>query len=231
MYITLHLKAERTAHENVITEDSGPATGTRMAARRHAFLEAATAVFLEKGYANTTLADVIARSGGSLQTLYSLFGSKQGLFEALVAERHAEALAEVFAPFRAEDLLDQAPDDVLAAVGTRFLQAIMTPQALGIYRLVLAESVLMTELAERVWAMGPAHIRMLVAEYFRQQARRGTLRLQDPEQAAHQFWGMLLGGSFHMQCLLGLREAPEPEEIEASVRTAVALFLDGCRAR
>jgi AcrR family transcriptional regulator len=202
-----------------------------VAARRRAFLEAATAVFLEKGYANATLADVIARSGGSMQTLYYLFGGKQGLFEALIAERHAEALAEVFAPFRAEDLLERAPDDVLVAVGTRFLQAIMTPQALSLYRLVAAESMFMKELAERFWAMGPAHVRALIAEYFEQQTRRRILSLQDPEQAAHQFWGMLLGGSFHMQCLLGLREAPEPEEIEASVRTSVALFLDGCRAR
>ncbi len=88
----------------------------------------------------------------------------------------------------------------------------------------------MKELAERFWAMGPAHARAFLAEYFEQQTRRGTLRLQDPEQAAHQFWGMLLG-SFQMQCLLGLREAPEPDEIEVFVRTAVAWFLDGCRAR
>ena len=209
-----------------MSEEADAVRRPRLAARRHAFLEAATAVFLEKGYANATLDDIIARSGGSRQTLYSLFGGKQGLFEALIAER----AAEVFAPFRTEDLLDRAPDDVLVAVGIRFLQAVTTPRALGVYRRAVAEGVFMKELAERFWAMGPAHARAFLAEYFEQQTRRGTLRLQDPEQAAHQFWGMLLG-SFQMQCLLGLREAPEPDEIEVFVRTAVAWFLDGCRAR
>jgi TetR/AcrR family transcriptional repressor of mexJK operon len=32
-----------------------------------------------------------------------------------------------------------------------------------------------------------------------------------------------------MQCLLGVREPPSPEEIESFVKTAVARFLDGSR--
>jgi AcrR family transcriptional regulator len=182
-------------------------------------------VFLEKGYANATLDDVIARSGGSRQTLYSLFGGKQGLFEALITERNNKILA----PLNAEHLLERTPDEVLVEVGIRYLETVMTPDMLGIHRLVVAEGVFMKELAERFWEMGPAHTRALLAGYFEQQNRRGTLRLDNPGEAAQQFWGMLLG-SFQMQCLLGLREAPGPEEIRAFVKTAVAWFLDGCRA-
>jgi len=182
-------------------------------------------VFLEKGYANATLDDVIARSGGSRQTLYSLFGGKQGLFEALITERNNKILA----PLNAEHLLERTPDEVLTEVGIRYLGTVMTPDMLGIHRLVVAEGVFMKELAERFWEMGPAHTRALLAVYFEEQNRRGTLRLDNPEQAAQQFWGTLLG-SFQMQCLLGLREAPGPEEIGAFVKTAVAWFLDGCRA-
>lgn len=200
-------------------------TRPRLAARRRAFLEAATAVFLEKGYANATVDDIIARSGGSRQTLYSLFGGKQGLFEALTAER----TSRIFAPFCAEALLDRTPDEVLVDLGIRYLEVVTTPEALRLHRLVVAEGIFMKDLAERFWEMGPGRARLLLADYFAQQTRRGTLRLQDAEQAAHQFWGMLLG-NFHMQCLLGLREAPGPEEIEVSVRSAVARFLDGCRA-
>lgn len=208
-----------------MSEEADAATRPRLAARRRAFLEAATAVFLKKGYANATLDDVIARSGGSRQTLYALFGGKQGLFEALVAERSDK----IFAPFRAEGLLDRPPDEVLVEVGTRFLETVTTPDALGVYRLVVAEGVFMRELAERFWEVGPGHTRALLAGYFEEQTRRGTLRLQDREQAASQFLGMLLG-NLQLQCLVGLREVPGPEEIEALVRTAVARFLDGCRA-
>jgi hypothetical protein len=85
----------------------------------------------------------------------------------------------------------------------------------------------MKELAEQFWERGPDRARAVLAHYFAQQAGRGILLLEDPEQAARQFWGMLLGNR-HMQCLLGLRPAPDRVEIEAYVRTAVARFLGGC---
>ena len=198
----------------------------RLTARRHAFLEAATTVFLQKGYAATTLDDIIALSGGSRQTLYSLFGGKQGLFEAIIAER----CSTIFAPLVAADQRDRPPEELLVDVGIRYLETLMTSYGLGVYRLVVAEGVFMKELAERFWEMGPGHARSLLAAYFEQQTRCGTLDVQHPEQAAQQFWGMLLG-NFQLQCLLGLRDVPGSEEIEAYVRTGVAWFLDGCRVK
>jgi TetR/AcrR family transcriptional repressor of mexJK operon len=208
-----------------MSEDGSALARPRLEARRRAFLEAATAAFLEKGYAATTLDDIIARSGGSRQTLYALFGGKQGLFKALVAER----CAAIFGPLCGEDPLDRAPDDLLVDLGIRFIETVTTPDTLGVYRLVVSEGIFMKELAEQFWENGPARSRALLARYFEQQVRRGTLRLADPEQAAHQFWGMLLG-NFQFQCLLGLRAAPDRAETEAYVRAAVARFLDGCRA-
>ncbi|PPQ37111.1 TetR/AcrR family transcriptional regulator [Rhodopila globiformis] len=206
-------------------EDSSVLARPRLEARRRAFLEAATAAFLEKGYAATTLDDIIARSGGSRQTLYALFGGKQGLFKALVAER----CTQIFGPLCGQHLLDRAPEDVLVDLGVRFIATVTTPDTLGVYRLVVSEGIFMKELAEQFWENGPARTRAMLARYFEQQVERGTLRLDDPAQAAHQFWGMLLG-NFQFQCLLGLREPPGPEESEAYVRAAVSHFLDGCRA-
>jgi hypothetical protein len=111
--------------------------------------------FLKKGDANATLDDIIDRSGGSRQTLYSLFGGKQGLLEALIAELGAE----IFAPFHAEGLLNRPPDEVLVEVGIRYLKTLTTPDALGVHRVIVAEGVVMRELAERYWEIGPAHTR------------------------------------------------------------------------
>ncbi len=208
-----------------MSEAARSATRPRLIARRRAFMDAAMAAFLEKGYANTTLDDIIARSGGSRQTLYSLFGGKQGLFEALIAERSDR----IFAEFDAEKLRDARPDDVLVGVGIRYLETVTAPEVIGVYRLILAEGQFIRELAERFWEMGPVHARTLLADYFAQQTHRGTLNVPDPEQAARQFWGMLMG-TFQMECLLGLRDVPSPSEIDTYARSAVARFLDGCRA-
>jgi TetR/AcrR family transcriptional regulator, mexJK operon transcriptional repressor len=198
----------------------------RLEARRLAFLAAATQVFLEKGYANATLDDIIARSGGSRQTLYSLFGGKQGVFEAIIAERSAE----IFHPFDAIDLLDRAPDEMLTKISVQFLLTVLSPEALGTYRLLVAEGTQMRELVERFWDVGPGRMRALLGDYFQQQVIRGKLRLRDTEQAANQFLGTLLG-NYPMQCLLGLREVPGREEIEVFAGNAVDWFLNGCRVR
>src|ERR1700679_2422559 len=130
-----------------MSEQPEAMTRPRLVARRRAFLEAGAAVFLEKGYANATLDDIIVQSGGSRQTLYSLFGGKQGLFEALINER----AGKIFAPFIAEHVLDRTPDEVLADVGVRYLETILAPDLLGLHRLVIAEGMFMKELAERFW--------------------------------------------------------------------------------
>lgn len=196
----------------------------RLEARRRAFMDAATQVFLEKGYAGATLDDVIARSGGSRQTLYALFGGKQGMFEALVSERSAS----IFESFSADDLSNRPPDEVLNRFGTRYLQIITTPEALGMYRLVVAEGAARKELVELFWRLGPGSGRSLLARYFAEVMQRNALQLDDPEQAAGHFMGMLLG-TMHMECLLGLRGTPALAEIADSVAQVVKQFLEGCR--
>jgi TetR/AcrR family transcriptional regulator of autoinduction and epiphytic fitness len=88
----------------------------------------------------------------------------------------------------------------------------------------------MEGIADHFWGIGPGHVRSMLTTYFVLQTSRGTLALDDPEDAAHQFLGMLLG-NFHLQCLLNLRPSPNHDEIDTIVRTAVPRFLDGCRAR
>lgn len=207
-----------------MSEAAERAACSRLETRRRAFLDAANAAFLEKGYANTTLGDIIAKSGGSRQTLYALFGGKQGLFEAIVAERNTE----IFRPLRAEGQLDRAPEDVLVEIGTRFVQMVLAPEALGMFRVVVAEGPSMRELSERFWDVGPARTITAFESYFAEQTRRGMLNLADAKQAGRQFQGMLLG-NFHLQCLIGVREIPSADEIDAFVKTAVKRFLDGCR--
>src|SRR3546814_16687788 len=60
--------------------------GERGEKRVRQFIEAATEVFLEKGYRNARLSDIVARAGGSLAILYRVFGDKEGLVHAIMEE-------------------------------------------------------------------------------------------------------------------------------------------------
>ena len=201
-----------------------PAPSPRREARRRAFIGAASEVFAEKGYAEATLDDVIARSGGSRQTLYALFGGKQGLFEALIGEK----CAAIFGRLMGEQTSAQPLEAELAAFGRGFLEVVTGAEAIALYRLVIAEAPRIPEIAEAFWKQGPGRGRMLLARHLAKQAERAMLQIADPEMAASRFLGMLVG-QLQLQVVLGLRDPPKAAEIEIVVRGAVTQFLDGCR--
>ena len=61
--------------------------------RREALLQAAAEVFFEQGYVATSIDAIIERAGGSKRNIYSEFGSKEGLFAAIVTNSADMALS------------------------------------------------------------------------------------------------------------------------------------------
>jgi AcrR family transcriptional regulator len=72
--------------------ESGPAT-SRAAndprRTRRAILDAATSVFAEKGFSGANVDDIVARVQTTKPTLYYHFGSKEGLFAAVLEDIYA----------------------------------------------------------------------------------------------------------------------------------------------
>ncbi len=199
------------------------APSKRRVARRAAFLAAAREVFQAKGFAEATLDDVIALSGGSRQTLYTCFGGKQGLFEALITE----TCETIFRGLTPETLAPRAPEQVLSEVGARYLEIATSPAVLSLHRLVIAEAPRIPDIAERFWKLGPGRSRAILADFFDRLIARGQLNMADSRKGADHFLEML-SGTLRFQCLIGLRKPPERSEIEVIVRAAVTQFLNGC---
>ena len=55
--------------------------------KRSCILEGATRVFLTSGYGAASMDSIAAEAGVSKQTVYSHFGSKDALFEAMVRQK------------------------------------------------------------------------------------------------------------------------------------------------
>jgi TetR/AcrR family transcriptional regulator, mexJK operon transcriptional repressor len=98
---------------------------------------------------------------------------------------------------------------------------------LSLHRLVIAEMPRIPEIAQRFWKLGPGRSRAFLAEFFDRQIERGLLQMPDSRAGAEYFLDML-SGTVRLQCLIGLRQPPTPEEIEEIVHGAVAQFLHGC---
>ncbi|MFM2044230.1 MAG: hypothetical protein RLY86_2806 [Pseudomonadota bacterium] len=201
-------------------EEPGEGKATRrLEARRQAMLDAAAQLFFEMGYERTSVNEIVRRSGGSLSTLYQLFGSKEGLFEVMVQER----CAAILEPLTTPDLPAKPPLDALRALGLRFMQVIYCPDALALVRTVHGEGLKFPGLAESYFRNGPDFAIAKVAEYLGDLHRRGLIHCPDPLFAASAFY-MTLHGELFFRVLAGTRPIPTAEEILAQVERAVDLF-------
>ena len=191
---------------------------------RHEILHATAEVFLERGYAGASIDQVIARVGGSKRAIYSHFGGKRELFEAIVRRNSGRILGAL----GREEVVRRDVAATLLDFGMRALTILMSPTPLALYRLVVAEGARFPELARAFFDAGPGRGAAGLAQALREFQRRGEIRVSDPRRAAEHFIGMLRD-DLHLRVVLGLRPAPGPREIEQSVRQAVEIFLSGCR--
>lgn len=192
-------------------------------ARREAILGAARAVFLERGYAGATLDAVVERAGGSKATVYTLFGSKEGLFAALTADT-AERLA-----YTIRQLAPSASvADSLRSLGRAYLEAVLSHERIAMLRLVAGESGRLPELGDIFYRLGPQTGLSLFTGLFHDWGARGLIARADPERLAGHFLGALRGDLF-LRTLCNPTRAPTNGEIAAHVDAVVDTFLGGCR--
>ncbi len=187
--------------------------------RRAAILKAARLCFLDRGFVRTSLSDIIAISGGSRATVYDEFGSKEGLFAALIAS----VLEQMGLP----EIADGPPEEVLREVGRSYMAQLMDAEALALYRVILGDSSHVRQLGPAIFAAGPRAASAALAGRLKAWADEGALTVGDPERAAALFLAMV-EGDLHRAAILWSR-APSDEEIAANVDAAVELFLNGAR--
>lgn len=215
-----------TAEANIepVASFRAPTAGAQ--AKRAAVIAAGATVFLEQGFGAAAMDEVARRAQVSKATIYSYFSGKQALFEAIIGERCASMIPATFAA----ELADLPPADALRVIGERFLGALLSRDALPLYRVVLAESPRFPELGEGFYRNGPARIAGALAEYLAGQQARGVLDFADARLAAEQFLGMVLG-HMHVRMLLAVSQAPSQDAIARAVGQAVRIFVDGARVR
>ncbi len=186
-------------------------------------VQAANAEFLAKSYAETSMSAVAHRAGVSTKTLYRLAPSKADLFKSVISQRIEKfMLAIEQQSVRAPDLRS-ALEQILIAFGRLTLETETT----GIFRLVLGECERFPEIGHAFYEGAIKRAGGALARWLGEQCRKGLIDLDDPDLAAGMLRGMMIMDP-QRAAMLGQREAPGPEEIEARARMCAALFLTGC---
>jgi AcrR family transcriptional regulator len=197
-----------------------PPSTRRGEARHSALLEAARAVFFEKGFAATSIEDVVARVGGSKASVYSYFGNKEGLFTAILTNACERFLADLAVPRAVDGDIGKS----LSEFSRRALKRLLEPNRVAIFRTLMAESARFPKLAELLYEQGSRPLIEQLANYFRLAEQAGRIRCDDPEMSAVQFLDMVRGHAQH-RLLLGLPAFAPGWSAERTIQAAVRTFV------
>jgi TetR/AcrR family transcriptional repressor of mexJK operon len=188
--------------------------------KAESILAGAKRAFLAAGFGAVSM-DAIAREAGvSKATVYAHFAGKEELFGAVIG-RECE---RYFARFSAGELDPRDVRASLTVLGRRFLELLLSPDAIALYRIILAEVTRFPGLGEVFWRAGPERQRVQIEAFLRSAIASGTLALADTRLAAEQFVS-LVRGDIQLRHVLRIEANADRRGISAAVEGAVATFL------
>ncbi|WP_416306378.1 TetR/AcrR family transcriptional regulator [Neptunicella sp. SCSIO 80796] len=191
--------------------------------RRDKILDAATEIFCQNGFEAASLQEIMSIAGGSLATLYRLFGNKEGLFQAVIERTSGQMIEKLSVPcIEAKD-----PEQVLTSMGMSFLDLLTSPKVGAIHRLLISESARYPQLREIFLKTAPERNMRFVADYLQSLVDKNYLQLDDCYIGAQQLMSMFKG-NYHMRCVFGDEVKLTNVEKQNFVSRAVKLFLNGC---
>lgn len=191
--------------------------------RAELILDAARAVFLEKGFAAARMDDVAARARVAKGTLYLHFESKEALFKALVASVATPPVEHMEALLR-DDRVESA--ELLRQAMGILVREILTTDRRFVLRLLLVEGHKFPEVMRFYHEAVISRAMRLISGI----ARRGVERGEFRHDALARFPQLLAAPMILAVLWEGLFEEVEPLDVEGLLRAQLDLLLRGLGA-
>lgn len=198
-----------------------PSRDASLRLREH-ILDVASELLLTHGYGATSFETIARQARVSKRTLYDRFPDKPALMRAVVVR-----LIDSLRPAAHEPLIEgQALEQILVHLAVLVLRAALTPRALALHRLIVAESHRFPELPGAVaTAGGRQEAVTLISDLLRRHSGRDSISNADAQFAAQQFLQMIV--SLPQLRAIGFGGAMTPAELDSWARRTVGLFLRG----
>jgi AcrR family transcriptional regulator len=178
-------------------------------------IAAALDELIECGYERVTMLGIASRAGASKETLYSWFGSKEGLFAALITANADQSAERIAAALDTDD----DPHDTLVGYAVGLLGLLTSPGSIALNRAAASSP----ELAAPLLAHGRHRVGPIVERYLAHLAETGHLDIDDPKEAFELLYGLVVRDT-QIRCLLG-EAAPTADTIGRRAVTAIGEFL------
>ena len=190
----------------------------RMAETRAAILRAARPIMLRDGLGGTTLDRVAAEGRIAKMTLYRHFPSKEALFEGLVTatcESMREDLENAPTADTDKPIANRLADELRA-----FTSALIEPDGLALYRLIVADGWRFPDLARVFDRSGMRVIRQRIADLL----ETGGVSANHSRQVAAEVVAVALGDAYQ-RAILGIAEAGDGGVFSRQIDAAVSYGL------
>jgi len=187
--------------------------------KRQAILEIAKNSFTQQGFEQTSMSHIAKMLGGSKATLYNYFSSKEEIFAAVMESSATEQIALSFLSLDQDREIKTA----LLEFGYNFLNSVLTPEAMAIYRMAIHEAE-RSEIGRHYYENGPKRGWTRLSHYIESQIESGALKVCDPWIAAMHFKALLSAQYFEPYALKALAK-PTSSELKSATLCAVDAFL------
>ncbi|ATC33648.1 TetR/AcrR family transcriptional regulator [Caulobacter vibrioides] len=187
-------------------------------AKTEAILDAAVEVIGERGLA-APMSAIARHAGVSKQTVYNHYGSKAELMRALMQRR----VESITASLREPGAVDN-PTEALEAYARSVLETVITTKRYSMMRVIILGSGEMPDIAQEVFEAGPLNARRQLAAFLETETRLGRMKVEDFDQAAEFFSGMVMGHS-QLRSLLRLPSDKTQEQFGRLAREAAERFM------
>ena len=190
----------------------------RLDRRRCSIMEAARVLFVEKGYEHTSLGDIVERSGGSLATVYKLFGNKDGLLEAVVFEKAASGEELIAEAVRTQP----SPEATLHHIAEGLCAQFLDPDVVALVRVVIARSISDPEFARRFFERTATRTTDSLEQLFASWERAG-LAMNGTARILAETFLELIFSDVHTEAIShGINVDHSPERLQARTEFFIA---------
>ena len=187
-------------------------------------LDTATEMFLAHGFGATSIDAVAVHLRMSKRTFYHRFPDKEALFAAVV-----HRIIQRLRPAANIPLIEGGDvETVLERLAAMILHAALSPQAIALHRLIVAESSRFPQLARVLAHEGAAEeATKFIAGILEREVTAGRLKIDDTRFAAQQFLQMVVANP--QRRAMGLGAAMSAKELRDWPHQVAELFLHGCQ--
>ena len=165
-----------------------PIQAQLIAARRNQILDAAIAVFAEKGFERATIRDVAKEAGIADGTIYNYFHNKTSLLIGILDRlNESSQRAADFEQSKNMNLRDWTREYI------KHRMQVLNPTNMQVFRVLLSEVLVDKELREKYFKEVLTPTYDMAEVYFKQWAAEGSVKPVDPTLAMRAVSAMFLG--------------------------------------